>query len=172
MLFSDADCRIITSYITKKSKLELNSSSEQAHLQLSSRKSHIPKSLPNCPISTAFKCFYILPSGTCSIAVYPSISSSQLPGANPNHIQGFEQKQPPIVLHFHNILLKTHETPSNTPFKRFSPSADILLRLVGGISIRGGGSAEKHITITVRLSHVLRLSASLTSSLEHLSGSL
>ena len=60
-----------------------------------------------------------------------------------------------------------------TPLRRSSPSADMLLLLWDfGISIRGGGSGEKHTTTTVRLSQELRFSASLTSSFEHLSGSL
>ncbi|RYR48822.1 hypothetical protein Ahy_A07g034890 isoform C [Arachis hypogaea] len=48
----------------------------------------------------------------------------------------------------------------------------LLLTREGGVSILGGGSCEKHTTITVKLSQELRLRASLTSSLEHLSGSL
>lgn len=66
-----------------------------------------------------------------------------------------------------------HELLSNTPFRRLDLSVDALcLTRVWGVSIWGGGSGEKETTITVKLSQVLRLRASLTSSLEHLSGSL
>ena len=59
------------------------------------------------------------------------------------------------------------------PLTRSSPSADILLLLwFLGISIFGGGSGEKQITKTVRLSQVLRWRASVTRAFEHLSGSL
>lgn len=72
-------------------------------------------------------------------------------------------------------MLATHllHTVSRTPWRKFSPSKDILLRtrdLV--ISIWGGGSVEKHTTMTVKLSHVFLLKASCTSSLAHFWGSL
>lgn len=78
-----------------------------------------------------------------------------------------------IMLFFSNNPLP-HTLHSNAPFRRLSPSADMLLLTRAGAttSILGGGSGEKETTITVRLSQVFRFSASLTNSLEHLSGSL
>lgn len=52
-----------------------------------------------------------------------------------------------------------------TPLSRSNPSAEMLLLLCDlGISILGGGSGEKHTTTTVRLSQLLRCSASLTKA--------
>uniref|UniRef100_A0A0A9GAS6 Uncharacterized protein n=1 Tax=Arundo donax TaxID=35708 RepID=A0A0A9GAS6_ARUDO len=71
------------------------------------------------------------------------------------------------------ILLRAQTLLSRAPFSICNPSIEMLLRTRNlGTSICGGGSAEKHTTTTVRLSQQSRLSASWTSSREHLCGSL